>query len=296
MDRRGNIYLTGEAQSGGSLQFYTARFRPDGAMVWLADSQSQCGSAAVSIALGMFDSTIVAGYGCYQRLVNDSLIADFDIKIVQYSRSGDELWFRTLHGANESDDRASAIVSDQAGNVYMVGTSQRGFLTAKYGPSGLKQWEDRFWCSARNKAFDVAIDADRNIFVTGTGCGNVVTISYNFFGVRRWIKQKDLGTDNDSVSGIAVDTTGNAYVVGSGHGTSSDFVLTKYNSFGDEEWAMLYNGPGDDFNLSIAIAVDQDGDIYVTGISGFTNGSFSIVTIKYDPSGNEQWVARYPDQ
>ncbi len=47
-------------------------------------------------------------------------------------------------------------------------------------------------------------------------------------------------------------------------------------------WISTYNG-----GAAQAIAVDDLGNVYVTGASG------GYVTIKYDSAGQQQWVARY---
>ena len=55
-----------------------------------------------------------------------------------------------------------------------------------------------------------------------------------------------------------------------------------------EAWVARYNGPTNEYDEGQAIAVDGSGNVYVAGYSG---GDY--VTIKYDTSGQEQWVARY---
>ena len=63
-----------------------------------------------------------------------------------------------------------------------------------------------------------------------------------------------------------------------------------------QQWVAVYNG-GNGSDIAYAIAVDGSGNVYVTGFS-VGRGSCNIAcndyaTIKYDSSGNQQWVARY---
>jgi hypothetical protein len=63
-----------------------------------------------------------------------------------------------------------------------------------------------------------------------------------------------------------------------------------------EEWVRRYNGPANDYDYATAIAVDDAGNIYITGITGtiYSPGTYyDYATIKYDSAGGEQWVRRY---
>ena len=54
-----------------------------------------------------------------------------------------------------------------------------------------------------------------------------------------------------------------------------------------------YNGPANSEDFAHAIAVDAAGNVYVTGWSLGLGNHSDYATIKYDPDGNELWVARY---
>jgi hypothetical protein len=58
-------------------------------------------------------------------------------------------------------------------------------------------------------------------------------------------------------------------------------------------WVTGYNGPGNGGDSASAIAVDDSGNVYVTGGSDGVGIGSDYATIKYDSSGQQQWVARY---
>ena len=59
------------------------------------------------------------------------------------------------------------------------------------------------------------------------------------------------------------------------------------------EWVARYNGPGNGEDRATALAVDTDGNVYVTGYSVGVGTSVDYATIKYDADGNPVWIARY---
>ncbi|MDY6854416.1 MAG: SBBP repeat-containing protein, partial [Thermodesulfobacteriota bacterium] len=93
----------------------------------------------------------------------------------------------------------------------------------------------------------------------------------------------------------AVDVDGNVYVTGSSYGdsTSADYCTVSYDSDGNERWVQRYNGPGNNWDSASAIAVDVDGNVYVTGSSYGDSTSADYCTVSYDSDGNERWVQRY---
>ena len=116
-------------------------------------------------------------------------------------------------------------------------------------------------------------------------------------GVRQaWVARYN-GTGNldDVAEAVVIDNSGNVYVAGDseGSGTGSDYVTIKYDSAGQQQWVARYDGPAHDFDEADAIALDKAGNVYVTGFSLGLGGYFRYVTIKYNSSGQRQWIAQY---
>jgi hypothetical protein len=60
-----------------------------------------------------------------------------------------------------------------------------------------------------------------------------------------------------------------------------------------EKWVARYHNLGSVYDIAYAVAVDAADNVYVTGQSAGTGTNLDYTTAKYDPDGNELWVARY---
>ncbi len=102
----------------------------------------------------------------------------------------------------------------------------------------------------------------------------------------------------DYVNKIVADDSGNVYVSGSlqNPGSSYDYATIKYNSSGIQQWIATYNNEssnGEDRATSVVI--DKNSNIYVTGYSYNLGTDNDYLTIKYNSSGVQQWIARFND-
>jgi len=208
-----------------------------------------------------------------------------------FAQSVDTAWVRRYNGPADSNDFAQAIALDGSGNVYLTGYSygsgtSSDYATIKYFSNGDTAWVRRyngplnFW----DFAFAIAVDDSGNVYVTGTSG----TIKYSTNGSQLWVNPLS-GED------IAVNDSGNVYVTGSSYSsaTSYDYATIKYYPNGDTVWIRRYNGPGNGEDGANAIAVDDSGNLYVTGHSRGINTVVDYATIKYSPNGDTAWVRRY---
>jgi uncharacterized delta-60 repeat protein len=111
--------------------------------------------------------------------------------------------------------------------------------------------------------------------------------------IQEWVARHDgPSNDNDNPYAMAIDSNNNVYVTGYHLEGGGDYTTIKYDPNGTELWIATYNGPSNGGDEAYAIAIDSNDNIYVTGKSrGIGGGAFA--TVKYNPNGNELWVARY---
>ena len=176
---------------------------------------------------------------------------------------------------------ANATTVDAQGNVYVTGESYdsstiSSYATIKYAPDGKQLWAARY---------------------------NAEVITRNF------------GTAHNFGTAIAVDPQGNVYVTGrstvaimSSAGTTLNHVYAtiKYDANGLQQWLSTYGAytlsGSIDGSLAAdatpeAIAVDVNGNVYVTGeaVGGSSTG-VGYATVKYSAGGSQQWAVRYENR
>jgi len=322
VDKNGNVYVTGYSEIANSNNDYvTAKYSPSGEELWVRTfgetPEANTQDEATAIVVDDDGNVYVTGKA-------DGADNGDDFLTIKYDANGNQGWVKRYDGGVGTDIPVDIelFVDSENGNtvyVYVTGHSyndnfRNDFATVKYAASdGNEEWVRRyFYFSAdkNDKPSAMAVDSSGNVYVTGTSQGSggydiYSVMKYDKNGVELWDTVGYSGPAHirDIANAIAIDGAGNVYVTGqSDNGndnTGYDFATVKFNAAGEEQWVARYNGTGkrssemDSRDYARAIAVDNLGNVYVTGESeGLTTG-YDYVTVKYNLSGAEQWVARY---
>jgi uncharacterized delta-60 repeat protein len=306
-DDSGNVYVTGTA--GGPSNSYdltTIKYSPDGNLLWLAQYDfNHFTDAGHLVAVDHNNNVYVTG-----RCAKAASPSSYDFITVKYDPNGSQLWGARYDGPGNGGDMVNGLAVDTLGNVYIAGESvgsgtTSDYATIKYGPDGNQLWAARFDGPVHysDSANALAIDSSGNVYVTGecdrgssSTYSDYVTIKYDSNGTQVWLANYIGPLNYDEARDIAVDNSGNVYVTGSSaaFSTSDDYVTVKYNSAGVQQWAKRYNGPSTNkYDLPYDLALDNAGNVYVTGYSEDVNGYEDFLTVKYSSDGNLLWAARY---
>jgi hypothetical protein len=258
---------------------------------------------ASAIAVDGYGNVYVTGNSVRSGVSND-------YTTIRYYANGDTAWVRRYNGPGNGADYAQAVAIDHSGNICVTGqtydsTTFDDYTTIKYYLNGNIAWLKSYNGPGNydDQAFAITVDNSDNIYVTGASTGSgtgydYATVKYYPNGDTAWVRRYNgPGNSNDDVAtAIAIDASGNVYVTGRSMGSSSnwDYATVKYYSNGNIAWVSIYNGPGNSDDEAYDIAVDDSGNVLVTGYSYTgTATSADYTTVKYYSNGETAWVRRY---
>jgi uncharacterized delta-60 repeat protein len=199
-----------------------------------------------------------------------------------------------------------AVAVDGHGDVAVTGPSRNDnfafdYYTAKYaGESGALLWERRHSGNnaPNNQPTAIAADAEGNVVVTGASGNGYLTLKYSAAGALLW-EQRYIGPVQgpDVPRAIAVAANGDVIVTGSSTGSehNPDYYTVRYAATqGAVRWAKRHNGPANREDVAVAVAVDLNDSVVVTGYSFNEINTTDYLTMKYDGSnGDLLWEKRY---
>lgn len=220
-------------------------------------------------------------------------------------------------------DNAAGVGLDNQGSVYVAGWTTGAFTAApnagssdvyvaKYASNGLRHWVKQFGSSASDIAIASSTDGAGNTYVFGNTYGNfdgstpqsvgdVFLVKLSKDGSEAWRRQFG-SAEFDQAGGLALDNSGNVYVVGSTEGAmagspklgETDVFFSKFSSNGTRAWTKQFGTTNFDFGFGIA--VDLWGTI---AIVGETQGQFpnmretgitDAYVASFAPDGTARWL------
>jgi hypothetical protein len=181
-------------------------------------------------------------------------------------------------GIGRDLDRVKSVATDRSGNIYVTGFFSG---TVNFDPSG-------------------------NTSLTAAGNTGIFVAKYTSSDSLVWVRQMGGNATSssaltDSGNNIALDASGNVYVVGRFMDSSATFGSTilhatagaggwnafveKLDANGTVQWAQTY-GISDE--SAEGVGVDSSGNVYALG-ANWNNGNRNCDIFKFSPSGSAVW-------
>lgn len=346
-DKDGNIIVAGYSMGAGSGQdFLTIKYSPDGVGLWTnryngpGNGGDQISAVAVDGVGGVYvtgdsegittikysaDGTPVwtntysssARFLFFTGLAVDNdgnayiVTVDADSEAfvtIKYDVNGNPAWTNFFQSSPTSQESASDIAVDAAGNIFVTGNSfdnGSGCLTIKYASDGSVLWANRYTINGAGgsggSGMRVIVDQQENVLVAvdmHSIYGNYyAVVKYSNSGMALWTNVVNaVNYGGGGVPQIAVDPVGNVLLVGGTPGaTTADFTMVKYSSAGLPLWTNRFVDPNAGTQEFDGAGADNAGNFYCVIASGSPSGSanFNYVTVKYSANGVAVWTNRY---
>ncbi|MBC5783734.1 SBBP repeat-containing protein [Ramlibacter sp. USB13] len=253
----GDMYVARFDPTLTTLQYTT---RIGGSFVLLGGAGDEQGKA---IAVDGSGNVVVTGWTSSSNFPTTANAPDKTLNgaqdgvVVKLDASG-ALQFSTYVGGNAGSDSANAVVVDAAGNFYVAGQmSDSGLLTGllsdllgssdnafvqKYSPTGSLLFDKLFGGNALDSATGLALNGSQLFMVGNTQSANVPMVNayqpalantIDGFLARLSTATGDVqyatyvgSTEDDTVTGVATDAGGKAYLVGVTRGRNTNPLAT----------------------------------------------------------------------
>lgn len=340
----GPFTLGTEALTYGNTDIFLTKVSATGDVVWARDIGGGAVDQVADLALAPNGDAVFTGWYDGTTTIGDTTLSNanssWDAFLARYTADGAPVW--AMKFAGDGDNEGLGVAVGATGDLYVCGVYEEWFaLSSVYGLSGnaflakLDGDGDVTWSFGvggpqYDGASAVAVDADGNVFITGSvgslvdfdpgaeeheGGPGLFVAKYGPDGSYRWHFVKRNGHGR----AIAVDARGDAYVTGvltassnlggGDHvfqGGTSDGFLLKVSGNGAYMWSSHLGSIGPDALRDVD--VDPVGNVLVTGdfggpttwegtglayaaIPGSANED--VVLAEFTPDGAMNWAVRF---
>ncbi|WKZ74099.1 MAG: T9SS type A sorting domain-containing protein [Vicingaceae bacterium] len=303
-DASGNAHIAGATlNQNGNYDMYIAKYNASGVLLWDVVYAGAGGWHDAAADLRVDASGNVYVTGSVFTSSNDSN----DVITLKYNSSGVLQWSKIFNGASSLNDGGTSLQLDASGNVYVSAFTQDAnngsdFLLLKYDNSGSLLLNQQF---DLNNVHDVPV----SLMVTSTrlaiaGATQVGPTDWDYLYVAyhpvngSYISHSTStgGTAGfDKVHDLQTDASGNFYLTGTVFNASTgyDILTVKLDDNLNVIWSANYNSTSTMNDVGNALAVDNAGNVMVTGFSETSTEGTNFVTIQYNSSGTQQWVKTF---
>ncbi|MBL8890290.1 MAG: SBBP repeat-containing protein [Planctomycetaceae bacterium] len=319
VDSAGNVYVTGFTNgslggiNAGFADAFLSRYNASGTLEWTRQIGSSALDVGNSVAVDAAGNAYITGYTSGSILGGTNAGSD-DAFVTRYNTDGTVAWSRQI-GTSTVDRSFGVAVA--AGNVYISGFTRGSLLgqtnsgsddafVTRYDTDGNLAWSRQIGTSTADDSRGVAVDAAGNVYISGSTLGSLGVTNpspgnadafltrFDADGTLAWSRQ--IGTTaSDFSHNLAVDAAGNSYITGATRGSlggpnagQDDAFLARYNADGSLAWTRQIGS--NSFDAGNGVAVDADGNAYITGFIRSDLGREDVLLSRYNFDGTLAWT------
>lgn len=280
LDMNENLYIVGDHWNGSNFDMLAMKYDRDGNLLWKSFFNGGHWDRGFGLGIDSKGDVYICGHVWFQPEF-------YNIALVKFDNEGSYDWHRTYSSEGQHSDFGHSLKIDQEDNIYVSGYANEDLVLLKYSPDGDTLWQRSFntnkvWMDIELNFIE--LDNNGNIVL----CGNyynqstnedILVLKYDKDGNLLWSETwNSSGGNTDMISfqaatdnALALDHSGNIFVTGTvinpNISFGEDIVILKYSPDGALQWQHIYNGPANDWDNPLSIAVDIFGDVYVCGLT-----------------------------
>lgn len=287
VDTARNVYVAGYYSAFNPYQgynFFVLKYTSDGVFQWARNYNGPGGYAddfPTALTVDRAGNIIVTGTSRQSIYLYTE-----DYATISYDPDGNENWIKRYDGPTGYGDFPTAIATDDSCNVYVTGYSYRyqyDMLTIKYDSAGNEHQIIRYPGFWESRGSDIAVDPQRNIYLTGSHGDSYLTVKYSPDWSVIWEKEYYFQGGGGGSCKILLSGDTGVIVAGTSVG---DITTVRYDENGNLKWIHRLNGNGNSTDWVTGIAAGPSSSVYATGnVTDSVNGH-DFVAIKLIPAVN----------
>jgi hypothetical protein len=297
----GNLYIAGVSEGAGTSNDFTViSIDANGAQRWVYRRSGQMpgyyNDFAAAVIYGGDDNIYAAGCLCEYGYE--------DYVVISLTSAGSERW---AYIRDISDwDTARGLVWGADGNIYVTGWSygpggSLDFRLVGLRPNGTEKWVYTYQqTGGDDRGSFIAYGPDHNLYTAGYtkpsgGQADLILISVDTLGHQRWIRTYNgPGNGDDEGRPIVVGTDTCVYTAGRARRSGNqDMLVLSMDASGSQNWASLFNGPGNSGDDLFALICDPDSGLWAAGYSTGVGTGRDLAVIRLTDSGDSTWSYSY---
>lgn len=293
VDDNGNVYISGKTSGDmagknlGKNDGFITKIDSSGVTIWTRQFGSDGDEDIQWSAIDMKGNIYITGWTT-GALINKNFGRE-DIFVVKYDSDGEKVWSKQF--GTDSTDMAKGICADNAGNIYITGSTSGKMGKESFGKAdgilmkldsnGNQIYITQFGTPTDDFGYYVTGGPDTDIFICGTTWGDLSgknkgmidgftgrftadgkLVRYTQFGTESFDIALLLGVDDDKNLYIAGTTSGNLGCEQIGEG---DCFLIKTTAEGEILWNNQFGTMNHDSVRGLCLSPGASGDLVISG-------------------------------